>query len=32
MSVSAVQREKLRERFDYCTKKLRPTPGWDVML
>lgn len=32
MSVSAAQREKLRERFDYWTKKLRLTSGWDVKL
>lgn len=32
MSVSAAQREKLRERFDYWTKKLRLIPGWDVKL
>ena len=27
-----IDREKLRERFDYWTKKLRLTPGWDVKL
>lgn len=32
MSAPAVDREKLQERFDYWTKKLRITPGWDVKL
>lgn len=27
-----IDREKLQERFDYWTKKLRLTPGWDVKL
>ena len=27
-----IDREKLRERFDYWTKKLRLHPGWDVEL
>ena len=32
MSAPAVDREKVQERFDYWTKKLRLTPGWDVKL
>lgn len=32
MSAPAVDREKLQERFDYWTKKLRLNPGWDVKL
>ena len=32
MSAPAVDREQLQERFDYWTKKLRLTPGWDVRL
>ena len=27
-----IDREKLRERFDYWREKLRLTPGWDVKL
>lgn len=32
MSVSAKEREKLRERFAFWTQKLRLAPGWDVRL
>ena len=32
MSVSAKEREKLRERFAFWTQKLRLVPGWDVRL
>jgi len=28
----ATHREKLRERFDFWSKKLRVAPGWDVRL
>lgn len=29
---TSLDREKLQARFDYWTKKLRLTPGWDVKL
>lgn len=32
MSISAIDREKLRERFAYWCGRLRLTPGWDVRL
>ena len=32
MSVSAIDRERLRERFGYWCGKLRITPGWDVRM